>query len=363
MSLKNACIGMAALLGSACSFSQSSVTLQGVVDASLTRVQGDGFGSRTGLASGSNTASRLVFRGTEDLGGGLAASFWLEGQLGVDTGTVAGLNFQRRSTLSLSGYWGELRLGRDYSPTYSNQSAFDVFGNRGVGGSSAYNNFSGTTGATATAIDTVRNNNSIAYFTPADLGGFYGTAQYAFGGQPAGEPQSTDVNDKAGRYAGGRVGYAAGPLNIAAAYGRYQQVGNAASVTAARGNLDVANIGGSYDLGVVKPFLLYGQERLTGFNSATLTSAQLGLTAPIGAGEVRASYGHYDLKGSANDFNKLAIGYGYNFSKRTQFYVTIATLRNKGASARSLAADGVAATGVRPGGNSNGVDIGLRHLF
>ena len=76
--------------------------------------------------------SRLGFRGTEDLGGGLNASFWLEAGLNNDNGTGAststnnststsqagasgsqGLTFNRRSTVSLASTWGELRLGRD----------------------------------------------------------------------------------------------------------------------------------------------------------------------------------------------------------------------------------------------------------
>ena len=82
----------------------------------------------TQLGEGGMSSSRLGFRGVEDLGGGLKASFWLEGALGPDTGlggasfgnssrTTNAYAFERRSTLSLSNQWGEVRLGRDYTPT------------------------------------------------------------------------------------------------------------------------------------------------------------------------------------------------------------------------------------------------------
>src|SRR5512137_1852988 len=122
---------------------QSSVTLFGVVDVNMRYVNNDSTAyslSQDGMAS-----SRLGFRGVEDLGGGMKASFWLEGALGPDTGTgtssygsgsttgPGGLMFRRRSTVSLSNQWGELRLGRDYTPTFWNWTVFDPFGTNGVG--------------------------------------------------------------------------------------------------------------------------------------------------------------------------------------------------------------------------------------
>ena len=117
--------------------------------------------------SGYNS-SRLGFRGTEDLGGGMAASFWLEGQIDTDSGngrSGGALDFQRRSTVSLSGRsWGELRIGRDYTPQFWNLTVFDPFGTNGVGTTQTLNSI--ITGPTA-----VRASNSIGYLLPAKLGG------------------------------------------------------------------------------------------------------------------------------------------------------------------------------------------------
>lgn len=360
-------IKLASVAGCLCAttgaFAQSSVGIQGVVDSAVTRISGGGIGHKMGLSNGGDLGGRLIFRGAEDLGGGMAASFWMEGTLMPDDGNAAGFLFQRRSTLSLSGNFGEIRLGRDYAPSYWNNTIFDPFNNRGVGQFLGYNNFTGTVTGVTTAIDEARNTNAVSYFLPGNLGGIYGQFQYSFGGQPAGEPQSNAVNSKNGVYAGGRLGYASGPLNVAIAAGEYRQVGNAASATVARGNLDLINIGAWYDFGILRLQGFYGQEKMTGFAPGRRDSAMIAAVVPFGASEVRASYSSYDLKNSPNDFSKLALGYGYNLSKRTKLYATVATLRNKGTSAKAMAVDGLTSPGVAPGRSSNGFDLGIRHTF
>ena len=385
--MKKSLIALAVLAASGAAMAQSSVTLFGIVDAAVTRINSGGAGHVTGLTSGGNSTSRLGFRGTEDLGGGLAASFWLEGQLGVDDGTASGFNFARRSTVSLSGTFGEVRLGRDYTPGFWNVTTFDPFGTRGVGQALDLN--SGlATGANARAISSnpVRNSNSVGYFLPATLGGFYGQAQYAFG-----EQNSRLRNDKAGNAIGGRVGFANGPLNVAVAYNVTKQLygGNNVAIPFAPGNgnippvqavpagkgsdLKQANIGASYNLGFVKPMVYFGASKVdnnqTGGADGRLNEILFGATAPLGAGELRASISRYDLKGgSSNDANKVAVGYGYNLSKRTQVYATVARLNNQGNAQYSLGGNatgvqGITASAPKPGGNSTGFDIGVRHSF
>src|SRR5438105_13924062 len=111
---------------------QSSVTLFGVVDVNVKSVKNADTTTRQvgtdGLAS-----SRLGFRGIEDLGGGLQAGFWIEGAMTPDDGTAGGQQWRRRSTVSLLGGFGEVRLGRDYTPTFWNLTIFDPFGTNGVG--------------------------------------------------------------------------------------------------------------------------------------------------------------------------------------------------------------------------------------
>ena len=54
---------------------QSTVTVFGIVDLGVQRLK-SGSTSRTAESPDGLTSSRLGFRGTEDLGGGMSASFW-----------------------------------------------------------------------------------------------------------------------------------------------------------------------------------------------------------------------------------------------------------------------------------------------
>jgi predicted porin len=156
---------------------QSSVTLFGIVDAGYAVGNGS-ISDKTSLRNSGYNSSRLGFRGVEDLGGGMKAGFHLEAGVNNDDGTgsassasnqaqtaanvgTQGLTFNRRSTVSLDGKMGEVRLGRDYTPQFWSETAFDPFGTNGVGTNIAFNK-GGTTG--------VRASNSIGYLSPS-MGG------------------------------------------------------------------------------------------------------------------------------------------------------------------------------------------------
>src|SRR6478735_3149745 len=91
-----------AVLGSfaGATFAQTNIVIYGVVDANITYENNGGpAGSVVRLDSGGQSGSRLGFRGTEDLGGGLSASFMLENGYNVDNGTLGqgGLLFGRQA--------------------------------------------------------------------------------------------------------------------------------------------------------------------------------------------------------------------------------------------------------------------------
>ena len=166
---------------------QSTVQLSGIADAAARSVSNQGRGSVKSLVSGSNNTSRLVVRGTEDLGGGLSASFWLEHGIALDTGTSTATGFwDRRSTLSLSSKTlGEVRMGRDYVPTYLNWVRFDPFSHVGVAGSN--NSVSATplgpirSAFGSNANTTVRANDTLQYHLPGGLGGLEGQVMLGAG--------------------------------------------------------------------------------------------------------------------------------------------------------------------------------------
>lgn len=357
--MKKSLIALAALAAAGVASAQSSVTLFGVVDAAVSHYSVAGGQSFTGLTHSGYNSSRLGFRGTEDLGGGMSASFWLEGQLTNDNGNAAGFNFQRRSTVSLAGGWGELRLGRDYTPTFWNDTVFDPFGTNGVGTnvvSRARGTASAvtlTTGAAGVNTAYVRNSNSVGYFLPANLGGFYGQAQYAFHEQVV-AGQST------GRYIGGRIGYASGPFDVAAAYGRLE---GSNPVAAATPDVTSANIGGSWNFGVAKLMGEYARDRFepAAGTSNTVKGWLIGGVMPMGAGEFKLSYSRAKMDTAAADPRsaQIAFGYVHNLSKRTAVYATYARISNRDGASLTVSSSVAAIANAR----SSGYDIGLRHSF
>lgn len=112
--MKKTLLALAAIAASSASFAQSSVTLYGVVDASLESVKGEKTVTR--VTSGNLATSRLGFKGTEDLGSGMKATFNLEAPVTVDTGAAGSTFWDRQAWVGVGGGFGELRLGRTDSP-------------------------------------------------------------------------------------------------------------------------------------------------------------------------------------------------------------------------------------------------------
>jgi predicted porin len=363
--MKKSLIALAVLATAGVASAQSSVTLFGIVDARLAVGNGSGVGSsdKTQLTNSGYNSSRLGFRGTEDLGGGMSASFWLEAGVHNDngmgqatstnnqaTGTLTGgaqaarpgdigLTFNRRSIVSLAGGWGEVRLGRDYSPQFWNLTVFDPFGTNGVGTTQTLNSSRGG------AVN-VRASNSMGYFLPRNLGGFYGQIQYYLGENN----QTGAATEDDGKGAGLRLGYAAGPVNVALAF---------SSTNYATGDIKTTNIGGQWDFGVAKLMAHYNRDRVSAPANVTQTGYLIGGLIPMGAGEIRLAYSRSkDNTAASARTNKYAIGYVHNLSKRTALYTTFARTSNSGGAAAALNGAVTAAND-----KSTGYDFGIRHSF
>ena len=367
--MKKCLIAMASLAVAGMASAQSSVTLTGVVDAALQHGTGSGPGSasKTQLGSGGYNSSRLVFRGTEDLGAGLAASFWLEAGLLNDNGTgfatntnnqasgtavspngTQGLTFNRRSTVSLSGHWGEVRLGRDFIPHFWSLAVFDPYGTSGVGTNQVFISQTARLypAGIANTGPVIRASNSIGYFLPGNLGGVYGQAM-VYMGENAHNGAATQDD---GSGASLRVGYAKGPLDVAFAYGRTDY---------ASGDVRSMNIGGSWNFGVAKLMGMYSRDRVSSAVPLEGHGGLIGGLVPVGAGEIRLSYSFYKLDSATNPASKkLALGYVHNLSKRTALYATYARLTNSGSA--NLALNGAITAAGRASG---GWDVGIRHSF
>ena len=337
-------------------FAQSSVTLSGIVDVAVRRGEGEGSGKLSSVVSGSNSTSRLIFSGREDLGSGLSAGFHLETGLLADSGANASADkfFDRRSTVSLaSTTWGEARLGRDFVPSYTVWSRHDPFAYVGVGRTA--NLVSATpVGPIRSAFGanpntTVRSDNAGQYILPAGLGGFEGALMIAPG-------EGRDVTTGRASLTGVRVGHTGQAFAVSAA----TTLSENSQTTASKFRDSV--VGGQVDIGNVKVSAAVRQFK---YGQAKQTLALLGATAVWGPHEVKASWVRANLSGrvgataiDANDADQLGIGYVYNFSKRTAVYTTFARLSNDGA-ARFLV-DGPAPVA---GGSSKGFEVGVRHRF
>ncbi|MFM2120663.1 MAG: hypothetical protein RL722_2131 [Pseudomonadota bacterium] len=341
--MKKSLIALAVLAASGAASAQSSVTLFGIVDAAYGSVKANGV-TVNGMSNSGINSSRLGVRGTEDLGGGMSAGFHLEGALANDNGTPAGLNFQRRSTISVMGGFGELRLGRDYTPTFWNLTVYDPFGTNGVAQSRTPSMIAAA-GLTGNTTNAVRANNSIGYFLPGNLGGINGQVMYAKG-ETAGNSNSD--------YFGFRVGYTQGPISAHVANGKTKGVTSATEVK-------YTNFAGSYDLGMVKLMAVFATEK----NGAgdKLKGTEFGAVAPVGAGEVRFAMNTYKLDGTPNKANQLGLGYVHNLSKRTAAYVQYASISNKGAATLAVSNNGLSAGAAAAGGKSTGYEVGVRHSF
>ena len=380
--MKKSLVALAVLAAAGAASAQSSVTLFGIVDAGIayTDAKTDTVGGSVksknyGMSNSGYNSSRLGFRGTEDLGGGLAAGFWLEAPLGNDNGTISNASFfNRRSTVSLSGGFGEIRLGRDFTPTFWNDTTFDPFGTNGVGTNIinvAHNVLADGAAGSLNNLYT-RSSNSVGYFLPPNLGGFYGQVMYGFDENAHG---NTGFQSQQGRYAGGRFGYANGPLDVAFAYGEAKAV----DTFTTENKIKTANLGASYDLGVVKLFGELSQVRNETETAAGTTKPKvngwlLGATAPVGPGLIRASVGQARVSAPGSDdprATKFALGYVHNLSKRTALYATVAHTSNKDGSALTTSTSGVSGPTFVPSTlaapteakGSNGYEFGIRHSF
>jgi len=355
--MKNLFVSSALLAASGLAAAQSSVTVFGIVDVNVQRGSGS-VADRNQVGSGGIGSSRLGFRGTEDLGDGLTAGFWLESGINVDTGTGGttntnnqstgtsgggSLTFGRRATVSLAGNWGEVRLGRDYSAAYYNRFEFDPYGNSGVGASQAF------VGALTGPIPT-RVSNAVMYFLPPNLGGFYGLFQY-YVGENASNAGATKDDGTGG---GLRIGYKAGALNVALSGTRTQYAS-----TATAGDITSLNLGASY---VFADFTLMGgyyREEVDTLTGLTGRGPQIGGRYRVGVGEFKAQWSSYQTSAAGNpETKKISLGYVHSLSRRTALYGTYARVNNSGGATTSLNGAITAANQ-----SSSGFDLGLRHSF
>lgn len=352
---------------------QSSVNISGLLDAGVQRVETFDGVSGTRMSGGGFQTSRLRFTGTEDMGGGLKAQFFLEMRVNVDTGVGDPLGmFSRASWVGLSGdNWGAVRFGRQNAPSGtvvcvidlhwcgSGFNASGIFYNgtnqagrwivpnagRGGNGNAGVSVYSGGTGVAGSA-DSARINNAMVVETKR-YAGFQGTVMYALGEAGA------NANGN-GNHVGGSLTYMSGPLYLAASF---ESVA-ADPLWNAKGR--VVMFGGTYKFGDLRVGGIVQKETAAGPAARWTSAKSWAITSAYrtGAFEPYVKVGTHSTNGTGSygivngtDAKMLNLGTVYDLSKRSRLYLDMA--KDFAGSA------GAGANRVDP----SQFQIGLQHTF
>ena len=297
--------------------------MYGLIDLSAGRTQAPGGVATHGVDSGKMTTSHIGFKGTEDLGSGLTASFVLEHFMRADTGSAGRFDadtfWARNAFVSLGGSLGNVAAGRITTSLFVQTLIFNPFGDSfGYSPSIRHYFTSGTTTGDTGWSDSIR-------YTSPRMGGATFTLHGAAG------------EGNGGRNAGASVLHFSGPLAAGLAW---QQVEKGATVQ----DTTTWQLAASYDLKVAKLFGQYGNVK----NDSTGRSydiTELSASVPVQAlGKVLVQWGQISPSTGAKR-TTVSLGYDYNLSKQTDIYGVYMSDKLSGLSA------------------GNNYSVGIRHRF
>lgn len=309
-------------LAAGSALAQSNVTIYGRLNESVER-QKSGSDSVTVVQ---DNASRIGFKGTEDLGGGLKALFVIEHGFSADDGRASGGTtfWNRESTVGLSSNFGTLRLGNmPASEAYFATADYVSMHNHDTGTSS--DALWGNVNGSYIAVGSLQN--AIAYTSPT-FAGLRADVQYRV-------PEGTSNHQRA--FA---LNYDQGPLHL----------GFGAEANTDRRSYTLR---GLYELGAIT---LGGYYERTSGSATKRNNIRLAGMYTLGASEFHANVGLAGKVEGADgtDAKQFTLGYNYNLSKRTKVYGFYTKVDNK--------ANASYATGVA-GEDFQSIALGVRHNF
>ena len=298
--MKKTLIALAAF-AAVSSFAQSSVTIYGTVDVGFGGATANGVETiKFQQQSAYNSTSKIGFKGTEDLGGGLKANFGLEtGGITMEDGAAAGLNFTRASWVGVEGAFGDVKVGRISSKATAAMAQFDF---NGTSSSSAFN----VAGLSAVTWYGSSRRSSQLQYTKA-LGDV--TVHFANSlDNDSAAPAAGLTNNNRTTFA---LTYAKGPLAAA--------VVTESASTNAVGARSAYAVGASYDLKTVKISATYNQRE----SELLGQGATISVVAPMGAANVGIQYANNTGSTVAATTVKTAteLFANYALSKRTYVYI------------------------------------------
>ncbi|GAA0746999.1 porin [Ideonella azotifigens] len=329
---------------------QDQVTVYGIVDAGVlvSKTGAPGAHWTKAVDSGHQWNSRLGFRASEDLGDGLQAIFNTETGFGLDTGTTvtygepASAFWARRSVVGLKGRFGEVLLGRDYSPGFWTiiQSDRNRYGLPG-------------TISVASQLREARINNGVFYNSPA-WSGFIGRAAIAAG------------EGIAGKLMAGSIDYRRPDLFATVSLQRRKLL---ATSTQAAGHFDEGGFGVEYKLAAYAANLgCWRTDPVTATTGAVDNTRACWIGASASFGQhvlwtqvARTSFEHLNTpSGRAINYG---LSYNYLLSKRSNLYASYGGVDNDANTNLALATGSARVGGAGRDADPRGFVAGIKHSF
>lgn len=279
-----------------------------------------------GVTSNNSVTNMWGIKGSSDLGGGMKADVKLEMDLYPANGTIGqsgslnGVNtaaapnpangFNRISTIGVSGAFGSIGLGRDYTPMFSLIASTDVF---------AQSRLSTVNRSTAGGGSTLPN--QIIYRSPS-MSGFEGQLSYNNTDTSSG---TTDAKEQGNTIA---LKYSNGPLMVGVAAGSQENTAGA-TVTKVSGTALAA----SYNFGSFRLMgnSITGKTTTNGVDGNDNKEINLGFAMPLGKVTLLAGIGNNDNGAAANNTGQdMVLGVDYALSATTAFYAKTGTVNKFG---------------------------------
>jgi predicted porin len=355
-------VGVVLGLMGACAFgaapaahAQSSVTLYGIVDASLLYTSktldpatGQNAGHQYSFTDSGLSGSRFGMRGVEDLGGGMRAIFQLESGFSVANGSLNNSNgnlFGRQAWVGVDSRFGTVKAGLQFSPFFLAVYDFDpremdYFGS----GLVTYLNNVFVTG--------LFNPNGISYTSP-EIAGLQASGMLALGGA-AGDFQ-------AGRQYSASLRYHLGGLTVDAALYSGNAGGSAGTIAIPSAVEFMGRaIGARYTFSNLTVKLSYTQYKVAGsFNNRVYAGgASYGITPALNVDA--GVWVTRDGNDSSNNSILASAGLEYSLSKATVAYAQAGFVTNHGAMHTGLSVNNALNL---PTGTTAGANVGIRHTF
>jgi len=343
--MKKHLLALAALATLSATAAAQTATVYGIFDLSVSKVTNTvGTSSKTGLTDAVWMPSVFGITGSEDLGGGLKATFNLESDVNMDTGALSAASgassyvFGRKSNVGLSGNFGSFQAGKDIDIIFL-QGFID-----NVRNSHSSSGFVAHALATDAGLnsETVFVNNMIKYSTPV-FNGLKATVQHKFG-EAAGNTQTS----KSDAYLVSYSGIAGLNLNY----------GFKVMYDSSNAKTDLTYIGGTYQLGQLRLAASTHETKYKSASTATIRTNEIGAAYAL-TPALTAAVNYVDIaQGSAKgDITSGSLKYA--MSKRTSLW-TLVSKRNYDGFNIGAANYGM---GAADGQDSSSYSVGITHSF